>query len=68
MLANTIAPSMHSALLSRPTRMHGFEGFQTFSHARAVFQRGAANPWELMRPPWGETLGAFARALTGARE
>jgi coniferyl-aldehyde dehydrogenase len=43
---------------------HGFEGFQTFSHARAVYRRGAVNPWELMRPPWGETLAAVAQAVT----
>ena len=39
---------------------HGIEGFQTFSHARAVFERGAANGWELLRPPWGEPLAAIA--------
>jgi coniferyl-aldehyde dehydrogenase len=44
---------------------HGFEGFQTFSHARAVYRRGAVNPWELMRPPWGEVLEAVAKAVTG---
>jgi coniferyl-aldehyde dehydrogenase len=27
-------------------------GFQTFSHARAIFRRGSVNAWELMRPPW----------------
>jgi coniferyl-aldehyde dehydrogenase len=43
---------------------HGYEGFQTFSHGRAIFRRGQANPWELMRPPWGETLAAVAKAVT----
>lgn len=39
---------------------HGIEGFQTFSHARAVFERGTANGWELLRPPWGEPLAQLA--------
>lgn len=39
---------------------HGLEGFQTFSHARAVFERGAGNGWELLRPPWGDPLAAIA--------
>ena len=43
---------------------HGYEGFQTFSHARSIFRRGAVNPWELMRPPWGEALEAVAKAVT----
>jgi coniferyl-aldehyde dehydrogenase len=43
---------------------HGFEGFQTFSHARAIYRRGATNPWEFMRPPYGETLGLVARMVT----
>ncbi|HKU37546.1 MAG TPA: aldehyde dehydrogenase family protein [Polyangiales bacterium] len=69
------AIAVHSSLPSLPFggighsgmgRHHGFEGFQTFSHARAVYRRGAVNPWELMRPPWGETLAAVAQAVTGA--
>lgn len=39
---------------------HGIEGFQAFSHARAVFERGAINGFELLRPPWGEPLAAIA--------
>jgi coniferyl-aldehyde dehydrogenase len=42
---------------------HGYEGFQTFSHARAVFRRGAMNAWEMMRPPWGEPLAAIANMV-----
>ncbi|MET0341526.1 MAG: aldehyde dehydrogenase family protein [Polyangiales bacterium] len=42
---------------------HGHEGFLTFSHARAVYQRGSVNPYEVMRPPWGEPLAAVAAAL-----
>jgi coniferyl-aldehyde dehydrogenase len=44
---------------------HAHEGFLTFSHARSVYYRGAANPWELMRPPWGEALGAVAKFVVG---
>jgi len=39
---------------------HGYEGFQTFSHARAVFRRGSVNTWELLRPPYGELLASVA--------
>ncbi|HMI93179.1 MAG TPA: aldehyde dehydrogenase family protein, partial [Polyangiales bacterium] len=39
---------------------HGYEGFQTFSHARAVFKRGSVNTWELLRPPYGELLASVA--------
>ncbi|HEX4339674.1 MAG TPA: aldehyde dehydrogenase family protein [Polyangiaceae bacterium] len=42
---------------------HGYEGFQTFSHARAVFRRGAMNAWEMMRPPWGEPLAAITNMI-----
>jgi len=42
---------------------HGYEGFQTFSHARAIFRRGAVNAWEMMRPPWGEPLAAVANMV-----
>ncbi len=44
---------------------HAHEGFLTFSHARSVYHRGAANPWELMRPPWGEALGEVAKFVVG---
>jgi coniferyl-aldehyde dehydrogenase len=69
------AIAVHSSLPSLPFggighsgmgSHHGFEGFQTFSHARSVFRRGAVNPWEIMRPPWGEPLAALAKAITGA--
>jgi coniferyl-aldehyde dehydrogenase len=42
---------------------HGYEGFQTFSHARAVFRRGEMNAWEMMRPPYTEQFAAIANAL-----
>jgi hypothetical protein len=44
---------------------HGFEAFQTFSRARAVFRRGTTNPWKIMRPPSGEPLAALAKMITG---
>jgi coniferyl-aldehyde dehydrogenase len=39
---------------------HAYEGSQTFSHGRAVLQRGTMNAWEVMRPPSGEPLAAVA--------
>jgi coniferyl-aldehyde dehydrogenase len=45
---------------------HAYEGFQTFSHARSVYRRGEANPWELMRPPWGELLQTVATMVVKA--
>jgi coniferyl-aldehyde dehydrogenase len=45
---------------------HAYEGFQTFSHARSVYRRGPANPWELMRPPWGELLSSVATMVVKA--
>jgi len=44
---------------------HAHEGFLTFSHARAVYHRGPSNPWEGMRPPWGDTLAAVAKFVVG---
>jgi coniferyl-aldehyde dehydrogenase len=43
----------------------GYEGFQTFSHARAVYYRGDENPWALMRPPWGEAVAAIGHTVAG---
>lgn len=37
---------------------HGYEGFQTFSHARSIFRRGTVNAWEPIYPPYGEMLAA----------
>jgi coniferyl-aldehyde dehydrogenase len=42
---------------------HGYEGFQTFSHARSVFRRGESNAWELMRPPYTEQFAMIANAV-----
>ncbi|MFW6093505.1 MAG: coniferyl aldehyde dehydrogenase [Pseudomonadota bacterium] len=37
---------------------HGFDGFKTFSHAKAVFQQSRVNVAELagLRPPYGEKM------------
>jgi coniferyl-aldehyde dehydrogenase len=43
---------------------HGRDGFLTFSHARAVFQRSAWTRTELLHPPYG-TL--FQRLMKGMR-
>jgi coniferyl-aldehyde dehydrogenase len=45
---------------------HGYEGFQTFSHARSVFRRGEQNAWELMHPPYTEQFAAIANAVFDA--
>jgi coniferyl-aldehyde dehydrogenase len=45
---------------------HGYEGFQTFSHARSVFRRGEQNAWELMHPPYTEQFEAIANAVFDA--
>ena len=37
---------------------HGFDGFKTFSHAKAVFKQTKVNVAEMagLRPPYGEKL------------
>jgi coniferyl-aldehyde dehydrogenase len=69
------AVALHAALPSLPFggignsgmgAHHGYEGFQTFSHSRAVVWRGQANPWEFMRPPYGELVQSVAKFITGA--
>lgn len=45
---------------------HGYEGFQTFSHARSVFERGEANGWQPMRPPYTAEFAALANGLLDA--
>ncbi len=35
---------------------HGWEGFLTFSHARAVFQQSPLDALKIMRPPYGPAL------------
>ena len=43
---------------------HGREGFQRFSHARAVHQIGFVNVFEKLGPPWGGLARTTARLLT----
>lgn len=44
---------------------HGYEGFRTFTHAKAVFTQSRINAVGLMRPPYGKlferTLGLLLR-------
>ena len=35
---------------------HGFEGFKTMSHAKAVFHQGRFNLADLFRPPFGRAF------------
>ena len=32
---------------------HGYEGFQTFSKMRPIFQQASVTPMSLLRPPYG---------------
>ena len=43
---------------------HGREGFQTFSHSKAVFQQAALNGGNLLRPPYGKRAGRIIAWLT----
>ncbi|MGH8528641.1 MAG: coniferyl aldehyde dehydrogenase [Nevskiales bacterium] len=37
-------------------RYHGFDGFETFSHKRAIFHASRWLPLALMRPPYGRVM------------
>jgi coniferyl-aldehyde dehydrogenase len=43
---------------------HGREGFQTFSHRKAVFEQAAFNTGGLLRPPYGKRMERIIRFLT----
>lgn len=43
---------------------HGREGFQTFSHRKAVFQQAAINGGDLLRPPYGSRVERIIGLLT----
>jgi coniferyl-aldehyde dehydrogenase len=45
---------------------HGFEGFEAFSHKRAVFRQARANLISLLTPPYGKRADRFIRLLVGA--
>ena len=42
---------------------HGREGFQTFSHAKAVFHQRKVRFTQLFNPPYGRAVGLFLRAV-----
>jgi len=46
-------------------RYHGFDGFQTFSHRKAVFVQRRWTPIGLFRPPYGVAARRILRLLLG---
>ena len=44
-------------------RYHGFDGFETFSHKRAIFTQRRLAPLGLVRPPYGATARRIITAL-----
>ena len=46
---------------------HGFDGFKTFSHAKAIFTQSKVNVAELggLRPPYGEKMLKAVRQMMG---
>jgi coniferyl-aldehyde dehydrogenase len=46
-------------------RYHGFDGFQTFSHRKAVFIQRRWTSFGLLRPPYGEAARRVLRLLLG---
>jgi coniferyl-aldehyde dehydrogenase len=42
---------------------HGFEGFQTFSHAKSVFYQSKINGASLLAPPYGGTIETLLKVL-----
>ncbi|MGB0129352.1 MAG: coniferyl aldehyde dehydrogenase [Rhodocyclaceae bacterium] len=44
-------------------RYHGREGFETFSHHKAVFHQSRLNALALFKPPYGRVFDALIRAL-----
>jgi acyl-CoA reductase-like NAD-dependent aldehyde dehydrogenase len=44
-------------------RYHGQEGFETFSHCKAVFQQSDLNTLGLFKPPYGRVFDTLVRAL-----
>jgi coniferyl-aldehyde dehydrogenase len=43
---------------------HGREGFQTFTHRKAVFEQAALNAGGLLQPPYGKRVERIIRLLT----
>ncbi|GGF86775.1 MULTISPECIES: coniferyl aldehyde dehydrogenase [Cysteiniphilum] len=46
-------------------RYHGFEGFKTFSNAKAICQRGRFNSALWLYPPYGQRFSWFRKFLKG---
>lgn len=44
---------------------HGREGFDTFSHKKAVFQQARFNAAKLLLPPYGERINKLLKMLLG---
>lgn len=44
-------------------RYHGREGFETFSHCKAVFQQSHVNALGLFKPPYGRVFDTLVRML-----
>ncbi|MBL1430114.1 MAG: coniferyl aldehyde dehydrogenase [Robiginitomaculum sp.] len=43
---------------------HGFDGFKTFSHAKAVFRQSGINARKMMFPPYGKTMDKLLKMLS----
>jgi coniferyl-aldehyde dehydrogenase len=47
-------------------RYHGFDGFETFSHKKAVFIQSRFNAMAILSAPYGERLNKVMKVLIGA--
>jgi coniferyl-aldehyde dehydrogenase len=45
-------------------RYHGREGFETFSHGKAVFQQSRLNALGIFKPPYGRVFDTLVRLLS----
>lgn len=43
---------------------HGFDGFKTFSHAKAIFKQSAINARKMMYPPYGKKMDNLLKMLS----
>ena len=42
---------------------HGFDGFKTFSHAKAIFKQSGINARSMMYPPYGKSMDKILKML-----
>jgi len=42
---------------------HGFDGFKTFSHAKAIFRQAGVNARGMMYPPYGKSMDKILKML-----